>query len=135
MWKQLQDFDAQIGGHTMTVRVTKSDDSLKAKYSIATGMRNDPNPFRPFLRGDLLDKKNEQGETGLLLLTQLLSSARSCIVEDQRKHTEWLAEQEASRLAALNGKTGGDPKANQGLNAKGKTQKKRDKERQKVSGG
>lgn len=132
-WKQLKDFDAQIAGCTMTVRVTKSDDSLKAKYSIATGMRNDPNPFRPFLRGDLLAKESE-GITGLQLLCSLMIQADVCIKEDQAKHTADLAAQEASRIAALNGKNGGDPKANQGLNAKGKTQKKRDKERAKASG-
>lgn len=140
MWKQLKDFDGSICGHNMTVRVTKNDDSVKPKYSIAIGVRNDPHPFRPFLRGDLLSMKGDAviGDTtypeweGTNVLDVLLGRAKGAMILDAKEHNENLARMESERIAALNGKRGGDPKANQGLNHKGKTAKKREKEARKV---
>jgi len=118
-WKQLVDFDGVINNHKMTVRVTKSDDSVKPKYSVAIGTRNDPNPFRPFLRGDLLtmtsNNNDEPGRTGVSILYSLLLSAQTAIQRDMRIHNEKLEADEKERLAALSGKRQGDPKANTGL--------------------
>lgn len=132
-WKQLADFDGSIRGITMTVRVTKSDDSIKPKYSIAIGNRNDPQPFRPFMRGDMLnmeeiDEATQTRKTGLSVLIELEQKARDFMKKDHDEHIAKLERDEAARRAALAGKRGGDAKANTGLNAVGKTAKKREKE-------
>jgi len=116
MWKQLKDFDAEIDGLKITVRVTKSDDSVTAKYSVAIGTRPDPNPFRPFVRGDILGRHDiNTGEFGTDVLHRLLRDARVFILQDKTEHDKALKKAEEERIAALNGKRQGDPKANTGL--------------------
>lgn len=116
MWKQLKDFDGEIDGFKMTVRVTKSDDSVTAKYSVAIGTRNDPNPFRPFLRGDILGRHDSKsGKFGLDVLHDLLRDARVFMAQDKVEHDKALKKAEEERIAALNGKRQGDPRANTGL--------------------
>lgn len=132
-WKELQDFDGSISGFTMTVRVTKSDDTVKPRYSVAIGTRNDLKEFRPFLRGDILGM-SEDGKvkgvsrSGVSVLYGLFVQAEKCIAEDKKAHLANLDKDEANRRAFLAGKRGGDSKANGGLNAVGKTAKKREKE-------
>lgn len=115
-WIQLKDFDSEVDGLKMTVRVTKSDDSVTAKYSVAIGARNDPQPFRPFLRGDILSRiDKETKDTGATKLFELLLSAQAFIADDKVAHNAALKKAEQERIAALNGKRSGDPKANTGL--------------------
>ena len=115
-WIQIADFDGVINGQKMTVRLTKSDDTIKPKYTIAIGHRPDPNPFRPFLRGDLLAMAaGDSDNTGLTVLYGLLSDARAKMSEDTAAHNAALKKAESERIAALQGKRGGDPKANSGL--------------------
>lgn len=123
-WKQLRDFDGTIKNHKMTVRVTKSDDSVTPKYSVAIGTRNDPNPFRPFLRGDILNMRANgsfasgvavEDIQGATVLVSLLNEAAKFIAEDTETHNLELKKSEEARIAALNGKRQGDPKANTGL--------------------
>lgn len=120
-WKQLKDFDGEINGFKMTVRVTKSDDSVQAKYSIAIGTRNDPQAFRPFLRGDILGMIEKEASadtirhTGATKLFNLLQHAQAFIADDKVAHNAALKKAEDERIAALNGKRQGDPKANTGL--------------------
>lgn len=127
-WKQLKDFDGTICGFSMTVRVTKNDDSVKPIYSVAIGTRNDPQPFRPFLRGDILSMVEETKvpgvtRSGTSVLYGLQMQAAAFMDADRKEHVARLEHAESERRAALAGKRGGDPKAGTGLSRFSKPKK------------
>ena len=61
MWEALEDFSHEVSdtntnadGTKVTVRLSKSNDSYKPKYTVALGVLTHEG-FRPYLRADLLD--------------------------------------------------------------------------------
>jgi hypothetical protein len=59
--------------------------------------------------------KESTGEFGTDVLHRLLRDARVFILQDKTEHDKALKKAEEERIAALNGKRQGDPKANTGL--------------------
>lgn len=132
MYRQLRDFEHtfDFGGNkqNLVVRITKTDHPLTPFYSMTIGVRNDPKPFLPFLNSNLTGHADFASK-----LSELVIKANELIVSDKAEHKAAIDKSEAERRKMLAGQGSKDPNANKGMNNVGKTAKKREKERARVS--
>src|SRR5437868_2845702 len=130
-WKQLKDFDIKVKTgtgqeFTVTLRVTKNS-GYRPLYSWCMGSRNDPQPFRTHLHPAILEPA--VAAVFLPAFAKTMAMLEECIRQD-REATEAMNEKiEQDRRAAIAGHGASkNPNANRGLNATGKTAKKRARE-------